>query len=54
LYADYGRPFTAYSLKGAADAVEFVKKNINNLKMLLKINDRKWLEKQFTKKVRNV
>jgi hypothetical protein len=54
LYADYGIPFTEYSLKGAADAVQFVKKNIDNLKMLLKVNDRKWLEKEFIKKVRNV
>jgi len=54
LEADYGRPFTEYSLKGAADAVEFVRKNINSLKMLLKINDRKWLEREFTKKVHNV
>jgi hypothetical protein len=49
LNADYGRPFTEYSLKGAAFAVEFVKKNINNSNMLLKVNDRKWLEKEFKK-----
>jgi hypothetical protein len=49
LSADYGRPFTEYSLKGAADAVKFVDKNINNLNMLLKVNDRAWLEKEFKK-----
>jgi hypothetical protein len=49
LNTDYGRPFTEYSLKGAASAVEFVKNNLNDLTMLLKINDRKWLEKQFKK-----
>jgi hypothetical protein len=54
LNADYGRPFTKYSLTGAADAVEFVKKNFNNSEMLLKVNDRKWLEKEFIKRVRNV
>jgi hypothetical protein len=34
--------------------VEFVKKNFNNSEMLLKVNDRKWLEKEFIKRVRNV
>ena len=47
LNADYGRPFTEYSLKGSMAAMEFVDININNLKMLLKVNDRKWLEKHF-------
>jgi hypothetical protein len=49
LYMDIGKPFTEYSLKGAADAVKFVDKNINNLNMLLKVNDRTWLEKEFKK-----
>jgi len=48
LHMDIGKPFTAYSLKGAADAVKFVNKNITNIKMLLKVNDRAWLKKQFT------
>jgi len=49
LNADYGRPFTEYSLKGAADAVKYVQDHIDNLNMLLKINDRKWLENLFDK-----
>jgi len=47
---DLNRPFTEYSLKGASDAVEFVGNHINNLKMLLKVNDRKWLKTQFINK----
>jgi hypothetical protein len=54
LTADYGRPFTEYSLKGAADAVDYVKTHIDDLKMLLKVNDRKWLEQQFSLKVGDV
>jgi hypothetical protein len=52
--ADYGRPFTSCSLKGAADAVKFVNENLTNIEMLLKVNDRQWLEKEYTKKVGNV
>jgi hypothetical protein len=48
------RPYGEYSIKGATDAVEFVKKNIINLKILLKINDRKWLLKEFKRRYTNV
>jgi hypothetical protein len=47
---DLARPFTKYSLMGATDAVEFVKQHTDNLKMLLKVNDRTWLKKQFINK----
>jgi hypothetical protein len=48
------RPYGEYSIKGATDAVEFVKKNIVNLKILLKINDRKWLSREFKRRYPNV
>jgi hypothetical protein len=47
LNMDHGRPFTKNSLQGANDAVNFAKKNINDIKMLLKINDYSWLKQEF-------
>jgi len=47
---DLARPFTKQSLMGAADAVEFVEQHTDNLKILLKVNDRKWLKNQFINK----
>jgi len=44
---DHGKPFTKNSLQGANDAVNFAKKNINDIKMLLKINDYSWLKQEF-------
>ena len=38
-----------YAIAGAQQALTYAKKNIDNYNLLLKINDRTWLEKQFKK-----
>lgn len=43
------KKFGNYSLKGAADAMEFAKINVKNHNLLLKINDYGWLKNYFNK-----
>jgi hypothetical protein len=41
--------FAKFAKKGANDAVTYVKNNFDNYTLLLNINDRDWLEKEFRK-----
>jgi hypothetical protein len=41
------KKFGKFAIKGACDGIKFAKENLNNHKMLMKINDRDWLESMF-------
>jgi len=49
LESDVTKPFGKYAVDGAHAGYEYARKNKDNQKKLLKINDYKWLEQQFKK-----